>query len=243
MPSLLDLPPELRATIFGLALTCENPLSLSGIYPDYHGEGATTTLTRTHLAPTQINRQLRLEALPIFFRANTFAVCLQPVRVKYIGQRKGKPREIFRRSYGDEVVAVWFTTLAEEVLREIGRVRVYVACVTRWDPEGDEVTKEREKFKEYGVGEEGTGRMTEHVLYDVCSGRQLFYEVEVESGRVEGFVEVFGDEKHGGDGGVRWGGVECEVCVAMLQRWIDSVDEDEDGKKRVTREKLVELVW
>lgn len=138
---------------------------------------------------------------------------------------------------------MWFTTLPEEVLREIGRVRVYVACVTRWDPEGDERPKEREKFKEYGVGEEGTGRMTEHVLYDVCSGRQLFYEVEVESGRVEGFVEVFGDEEHGDGGGGRWGGVECEVCVATLQRWVNSVDEDEDGKKSVTREKLVELVW
>lgn len=138
---------------------------------------------------------------------------------------------------------MWFTTLAEEVLREIGRVRVYVACVTRWDSAGDEFAKEREKFGEYGVGEGETRGMTEHVLYDVCSSRQLFYEVEVESGRVEGFVEVFGDEEHGGDGGGRWGGVECEVCVAMLQRWVDSIEEDEDGKKRVTREKLVELVW
>ena len=34
-----------------------------------------------------------------------------------------------------------------------------------------------------------------------------------------------------------------EVCVATLQRWVDSVDEDADGKKRVTREKLIELVW
>jgi len=242
MPSLLDLPPELRATIFELALAYETPLAISGIYPDYHGEAATTTLTRTHLAPTQMNRQLRLEALPTFFRANTFAICLQPVCVKYIGEQKGKLREILRRSYGDEVVAVWFTTLAEEGVTAIGRLRVYVACVTRWDPEGDEAVMERKKFRAYRVGEEtGTKRMTEHVLYDMCSGSRLFYEVEVQSERVEGFVEVVGDEEQ--DDEQRWAGMECEFCVAMLQRWVDSVEEDEDGKKRVTRGKLMELVW
>lgn len=139
MPSLLDLFPELRATIFELALAYETPLSLSGIYPDYQGEAATTTLTRTHLAPTQINRELRLEALPVFFHSNTFAICLQPVCVKYLGERKGRLREIFRKSYGDEVVAVWFTTLAEEVLEQIGKLRVYVACVRRWGWRGRSV--------------------------------------------------------------------------------------------------------
>lgn len=243
MPSLLDLPPELRATIFDLALAYETPLSLTGIYPAYHGQPATkTTLTRTHLAPTQINRELRLEALPIFFKTNTFAICLQPVCVKYIGQRKGKWREILRRSYGDEVTAVWFATLGEEVVGAVGRLRVYVACVTRWDPEGDEAVMERKKFRAYGVGEgTGTRRMTEHVLYDMCSGPRLFYEVEVESERVEGFVEVAEGEER--DDEQRWEGMECGFCVATLQRWVDSVDEDEDGKKRVTREKLAELVW
>lgn len=245
MPSLLDLPPKLRATIFELALTYETPLSLSGIYPDYHGQPATTTtttLTRAHLAPTQINRELRLEALPILYSSNTFAICLQPVCVKYIGERKGKLREIFRRSYGDEVVAVWFSALAEEAVRAIGKLRVYVACVTRWDTEGDEAVMERKKFRDYRVGgETGTKRMTEHMLYDMCSGSRLFYEVEVERGRVEGFVEVLGDEEQ--DDEQRWTGMECGFCVATLQRWVDSVEEDEDGKKRVTREKLVELVW
>jgi hypothetical protein len=63
---------------------------------------------------------------------------------------------------------------------------------------------------------------------------------------VEGFVETFGgeDERMQVDGeGEVWGGEECGVCKAVLQRWVDSVDEDEDGKKCVTREKLVKLVW
>ena len=175
MPSLLDLPPELRATVFDLALAYETPIAISGIYPAYHGEAATTTLTRTHLAPTQISRQLRLEALPILYRANTFAICLQPVCVRYIGERVGNRVEIFRRSYGDEVAALWLSTLAEEGLRGIGRLRVYVACVTRWDPDGDEGIMEREKFRAYRVGGEmGTTRMTEHMLYDMCSGSRLF---------------------------------------------------------------------
>jgi hypothetical protein len=37
MPSFLDIPPELRATIFELALAYETPLAISGIYPAYHG--------------------------------------------------------------------------------------------------------------------------------------------------------------------------------------------------------------
>ena len=88
--------------------------------------------------------------------------------------------------------------------------------------------------------------MTEHVLYDVCSGRRLFYEVGVEGGRVEGFVEVVeGEEEHMQDGDDVTREDECGVCMAALQRWVDSVDEDDDegGEKRVTREKLVELVW
>ena len=249
MPSLLDLPPELLATIFELALAHATPLSLHGIYPSYHGHGATTALTRTHLAPTQINRQLRREALPIFFRANTFAICLQPVCVKYMVQRKGKWKEIFRRSYGDGVTAGWVATLAEEALQEIKSLRVYVACVMRWGKDGDEVSFERKKCKAYEVAEASTRRMTEHLLYDRCSGRRLFYEVEVEGGRVEGFVETFGGGEEDGededmqDGDDVMGEDECGVCMRTLQRWVDSVDEDEDGEKCVTREKLVGLVW
>lgn len=251
MPSLLSLPANLRATILELALIYDHPLSLPGIYPGHHGDAATTTtLTRTHLAPTQLNRHLRLEALPLFYRSNTFAICLQPVYVKYIGTRKGKRTEIFRRSYGDAITVSWFSTLPEEGLREVKNLRVYVACVTRWDPEGDEVFMEREKFRAYSVGEGtgGTGRVTEHMLYDMCSGSQLFYELDLEAGSVEGFVEVYDED----DGlGLDLGGRECGVCMGVLQRWVDSVGEDEDmdtdmdmdGERCVTREKLVELVW
>lgn len=137
---------------------------------------------------------------------------------------------------------MWFSTLAEEVVMAIGRLRVYVACLTRWDPVGDEAVMERKKFRDFRVGAEtGTKRMTEHMLYDMCSGSRLFYEVEVESERVEGFVDVIGNEEQ--DDEERWEGMECEFCVATLQTWVDYVEEDEDGKKRVTREKLVELVW
>jgi hypothetical protein len=252
MPSLLTLPANLRATILELALTYDTPLSLNDIYPGYHGEGATATLTRAYLAPTQISRQLRRETLPLFYASNTFAICLQPVYVKYTGTRKGKRTEIFRRTYGDAITASWFATLPEEGLREVKSLRVYVACVTRWDPEGDEAFMEREKFRAYSVGEgtAGTGRVTEHMLYDMCSGSQLFYELDLEAESVEGFVEVC-DEDDGRE--ENWAGTECAVCMGVLQRWVDSVDEgvdedeDEDmgmdGEKRVTREKLVELVW
>lgn len=143
---------------------------------------------------------------------------------------------------------MWVSTLAEEAAREIRRLRVYVACVTRWDPKGDEEIMEREKFRAYAVGEGDTRRVAEHVLYDVCSGRRLFYEVGVESGGVEGFVDSFGDDGERMRGGeeVVVGETECGFCMGVLQRWVDSVDEDGDeegGEKWVTREKLVELVW
>lgn len=169
MPSLLHLPPDILTTILTLALAHASTLSLSGIYPPYHDHGATTTLTRTHLAPTKLNRQLRREALPIFYASNTFTICLQPVCVKYLGKRKGKWREIFRRNYGDERVAGWFADMDGEAVREVKSLRVYVACVTRWDSKGDEVHSEREKFRGYGVGEGATRKMTEHVLYNKCS--------------------------------------------------------------------------
>jgi len=245
MPSFLSLPPELRTIIFELALAHDLPFSISGIYPDYHGRGATATLKRSHLAPTQINRLLRHEALPIFYSINTFTICLQPVCVKFIGARRrdGKVMEIFRRSYGDRVMAGWFKMLPSEAVREIRMLRVYVACVTRW--RGDEGFMEREKCKAYEVAEAKTRRMTTHVLYDMCSGSRLFYEVDLEGEGVEGFVEVFGDERDGdGDGeeGV-WGGDECEVCLSVLRRWLASVGYDEGGRKRVSRAKLEELVW
>lgn len=56
-----------------------------------------------------------------------------------------------------------------EAVREVKSLRVYVACVTRWDSKGDEVHSEREKFRGYGVGEGATRKMTEHVLYNKCS--------------------------------------------------------------------------
>ena len=103
---------------------------------------------------------------------------------------------------------------------------------------------EREKFRAYRVGgETGTERMTEHMLYDMCSGSRLLYEVETERGRVKGFLEVVEDEEHYSDGEERWGGMGCEFCVAKLQRWVDSVDEDADGKKMLTKGKSVGLVW
>jgi hypothetical protein len=51
------------------------------------------------------------------------------------------------------------------------------------------------------------------------------------------------DDDGDGDGEGGWGGHECEVCMLVLQRWLDSVDDDEGGKKRVSRTKLEELVW
>jgi hypothetical protein len=51
------------------------------------------------------------------------------------------------------------------------------------------------------------------------------------------------DDDGDGDGEGGWGGTECEVCMLVLQRWLDSVDDDEGGKKRVSRAKLEELVW
>ena len=245
MPSLLDLPPELHTNIYTLALTHDSPISISGIYPAYHGHGATTTLSRNHLALTQTNRQLRLEALPIFYNSNTFTICLQPVCIKFIGRRKGRWLEIFRRSYGDRVTAAWIKRLPDEAVREIMSFRVYVACVTRW--RGDEGVMERKKCEAYRVAEAGTRAVTTHVLYDMCSGSQLFYEVDLEKESVESFVEVFDDERDGdGDGGDdsegTWGGDECEVCLSMLRRWLDSVD-DVNGKKRVTTAKLEKLVW
>lgn len=237
MPSFLDLPPELRNVIYELALTHDLPFSIKGIYPDYHGHGATTTLKRKHLALTQVNRQLRTEALPIFYSSNSFTICLQPVCVKYLGTKKGRVIDIFRRSYGDVVTAKWLKVLTNEAVREIRSLRVYVACVTRW--KGDEGVMEREKCKDYHVAAKGTKMMTAHVLYDMCSGSQLFYEVDLERDSVESFVEVFGE---GHDTEEVWGGNECDVCMLPLHRWLDSVD-DTGGKKRATKAKLTELVW
>lgn len=189
MPTLLDLPPELRTAIHALALIHDSPLSIAGIYPDYHGPGATTPLTRTHLALTQVNAQLRAETLPIFYSANTFAICLQPVYVTYTRphpKKQGQLQDIYKRSYGDWMSAEWVKGLEEEAaVRSIKTLRVYVACVTRW--EGDEVGFERDKCRAYGVVEvpgagAGAKAMTAHVLFDMCSGSRVFYEVDLEGG-------------------------------------------------------------
>lgn len=140
--------------------------------------------------------------------------------------------------------------LEEEAVRAIRCLRVYVACVTRW--EGDEVGFEREKCDAYGVvqvpgASAGVKAMAVHVMFDMCSGSRVFYEVDLERKRVEGFVEVdeeastiVDDEDEEME--EEWGGNECEVCLAMLRRWLGSVDRV-GGKKRVTKAKMAELVW
>jgi hypothetical protein len=235
-----SLAPETRKTIFKLALTHDSPFSIKGIFPDYHGRGATTTLTRRHLAATQLNRLFRSEALPLFYGGNTFAVCLQLVctinpKVKIRGKLQKK------RSYGDVWTAEWVRSLPCDAVREIRLLRVYMACITRWrDSEGGKELKEMEmkKCKEYGVTDNlGTKAMTTHLLFDKCSGRRLFYEAGLEKGTVESFVETIEgrEEKY-------WGGVECPVCMTVLTRWLKGVGAV-GGKKVVSREKLKDLLW
>lgn len=142
MPSLLDLPRELRDQISSLALTHPAPFSLPGIYPDYHRGGrATTTLTRSHLALTQTNRQLRADTRTLFYASNAFAICLQPVVVSFwrLGKdkrKRDKMIKIFRRSYGDWKTCGWICSLPDEAVAEMRSFTVYFACVTRW--RGDE---------------------------------------------------------------------------------------------------------
>jgi hypothetical protein len=76
-----SLAPETRKAIFKLALTHDSPFSIKGIYPEYHGRAATTTLTCKHLAATQLNQLFRSEALKIFLwrehvcRLSEFGLC------------------------------------------------------------------------------------------------------------------------------------------------------------------------
>jgi hypothetical protein len=244
MPATIhSLAPETRKTIFTLALSHDSPLSIKGIYPDYHGRGATTTLTRKHLAATQLCRLFRAEALAIFYGGNTFAVCLQLVctvnpKVKIRGKLQKK------RSYGDVGSAMWVRSLPEEAVREIKLLRVYTACVTRWkDSEGEREVKQMEmkKCKHYGVTDiPGTKAMTTHLLFDKCSGRRLFYEIDLaKGGVVESFVEMREGE---GCEEKYWGGVECEVCLEVLRRWVKGVG-GVGGKRVVGREKIRELLW
>ena len=101
MPSLLDLPPELHAPIFELALTCETPLSLGDIYPDHHGETRHNN-PHPHAPRSHTDRPANSASkpLPIFYASNAFAICLQPVCVEYIGERKGKTtRELVKKNH------------------------------------------------------------------------------------------------------------------------------------------------
>jgi hypothetical protein len=241
-----SLAPETRKTIFTLALTHSSPLSIKGIYPEYHGRGATTTLTRKHLAATQLNRLFRSEALPLFYGGNTFAVCLQPVCVSN-PKVKIRGKVLKKRSYGDVGSAEWIRSLPEEAVGEIRLLRVYVACVTRWkdSSEGEKELRkmERAKCRGYGVADIlGTKGMTTHLLFDKCSGRRLFYEVDLvqKEGGVEGFVETREGCEEGGE--KYWGGTECTFCMSVLRRWVNGV-KGVGGKKVVSREKLKELLW
>jgi hypothetical protein len=240
-----SLAPETRKTNFKLALTHDSPFSIKGIFPDYHGRGATTTLTRRHLAATQLNRLFRSEALKIFYGGNTFAVCLQLVctinpKVKIRGKLQKK------RSYGDVWTAEWVRSLSEEAVREIKMLRVYVASVTRWkDSDGGKEVREMEvkKCREYGVANiPGTKATTTHLLFDECSGRRLFYEVGLEKGTVESFVETIAGREEKRKGEKVWGGVECIVCMTVLTRWLKGVGAV-GWRKVVSREKLMDLLW
>jgi hypothetical protein len=241
-----SLAPETRKTIFKLALTHDSLFSIKGIYPDYHGRGATTTLTRKHLAATQLNQLFRSEALKIFYGENKFAVCLSLVCV--VNPKvviRGKVQK--KRSYGDVWTAEWVRSLSEEAVREIRLLRVYVACVTRWrDDEGGKEVKDMEvkKCKAYGVADIlGTKAMTPHLLFDKCSGRRLFYEIDLaQGGGVESFVETVEGCEEKETGEKYWGGVECTVCMTVLTRWLNGVGVV-GGRKVVSREKMRELLW
>ncbi|GAB7365661.1 hypothetical protein MBLNU230_g7002t1 [Neophaeotheca triangularis] len=69
-PTLLSIPPELRALIFEFALTASHPLVAFRLDPyqrDSYTEATQPTLTK-------VNRQVREEALPIFYGSNTFVL-------------------------------------------------------------------------------------------------------------------------------------------------------------------------
>jgi hypothetical protein len=81
------------------------------------------------------------------------------------------------------------------------------------------------------------------LLFDKCSGRRLFYEIDLaQGGGVESLVETVEGCEEKETGEKYWGGVECTVCMTVLTRWLNGVGVV-GGRKVVSREKMRELLW
>lgn len=77
-PTLLSIPPELRALIFDFALTAPNPLVAFRLDP-YQRD---TYTEATQPALTKVSRQLRHEAIPIFYASNTFILHTNSIKAE-----------------------------------------------------------------------------------------------------------------------------------------------------------------
>nr|OQO25628.1 hypothetical protein B0A51_09128 [Rachicladosporium sp. CCFEE 5018] len=109
-PSLLTLPPELRLQIFALALS-PFPKALVTFHLDpYQREDY---VEATQPALTRVSRQLRAEALPLFYQQNSF--------VLHSEGKKGEERDRWLRGFG-----LW--------VEELGRLEIWVRF---WKRGGD----------------------------------------------------------------------------------------------------------
>lgn len=129
MSSFLDLPPELRNTIYKEALIQPEPDSLGARESKASDQVQYSFIPkRTFHALTQTSKQVRSETIPMFYASNTFAISISTRKQLYP----------FRRLIcADKYVATWALAASEQAIGSIRSLRLSSDSLSKYGLQAD----------------------------------------------------------------------------------------------------------
>jgi len=213
MSSFLDLPPELRNTIFKEASTQPEPDSL-GTRETKTSDQVQYLLIpeRTFHALTQVSKQVRSEAIPMFYASNTFAISISTGKQLYPSKR------LIR---ADKYVATWALAASEQAIGSIRGLRLSFDSLSKYGLQADYFEQSSEVSDWF-----------QHITTPCESSEGSSLKINLIDGTIGDL-----DMEHNATRSTC-----CKVCKRHVQEWLDSIAIVGD-KKLLTKERLLQLVW
>jgi hypothetical protein len=259
MPSLMDLPAEVRNMIYEPVLVQDEEISFGNISGLLRPPKITTAFTN-HLAMllplTQVSVQIRDETTPMLFGRNTFNVVLtthkhEGPRTQLNRQHRSAETKVFfdetsastapgHLTYGDRRAAAWIKIARPEAIKHIQRLTVEVEkadLVTRWP-------HLRHLYETPNISQEALrvfapSRWYSHAIELRCPGLDTnVWSIDCKENRIH-CKEVVRVGAGFGFLGSQQSAKPCDRCRMMLLEW--GLDRQFDGELR--RGHFLGLVW
>lgn len=218
MPSFLDLPAELRNAIYKEVLVVPKKDALQQLNGRYENSSRYVryffTRERAGHALTQVSRQIRNDNLPMFLGENVFEI---DIRTR---KEASHPRRHIR---GDRHIAIWAKSVSDEVISSIQTLRLWF----------DSPSVEGLRVKRFDPGC-GSGEWCQHLMSPCKASEGSVFLINLREGTV---VDLKKQR-------FAWRNDHCccSTCLELMQAWVDSINVF-GGKRRLTREHLLGLIW